>query len=86
MKLWILRPVMTIDDVPLDPWVPWYDKAFGFVVRAETEEEARKIAKTKGLDETWMCEDAWTNSNYSTCVPLLADGEAGIVIEDVRSA
>lgn len=36
MKLWLLRPVVGLDEND-NPWWPWYDKAFGFVVRAETE-------------------------------------------------
>ncbi len=46
MKLWILRPVK--DD---NLWDPWYDKAFGFIVAAETEEAARALAQSKGGDE-----------------------------------
>ena len=43
MKLWLLEAKANLptDD---NPWEPWYDKSFGFVVRAETEAEARKIA------------------------------------------
>lgn len=32
MKLWLLRPIET--EGP-NLWDPWYDKAFGFVVRAK---------------------------------------------------
>jgi hypothetical protein len=38
VRLWLLRPVESGSAF----WEPWYDKAFGFVVRAETEEDARK--------------------------------------------
>ena len=50
MKLWLLRPR---EDLPYDkdPWEPWYDKAFGFVVRAETEERARAIGQESGMAE-----------------------------------
>lgn len=45
MKLWLLRPI--------DPhgglWDPWFDKIFGFVVRAETETEARTLADRKSV-------------------------------------
>lgn len=37
MRLWELRPI----DKDSGPWEPWYDKAFGFVVRADTEAQAR---------------------------------------------
>lgn len=49
MKLWELRPInRTGEETPMggqkpDPWDPWYDRAFGFVVRAETAEDARRI-------------------------------------------
>ena len=38
MRLWILRPI----DEAAGQWSPWFDKAFGFVMRAETEEAARR--------------------------------------------
>ena len=49
MKLFHLYPKENIEGE--NPWSPWYDKAFGFVVRAETEEEARKLANEEGGDE-----------------------------------
>ena len=36
MRLWLLRPQEGLIEGD-NPWDPWYDKAFGFVVRAETE-------------------------------------------------
>lgn len=44
MKLWLLRPRT---DLEYSPWAPWFDKAFGFVIVAQTEGEARKIAFTE---------------------------------------
>ena len=46
MKLWLVRPIETDDDGD-DPWEPWYDKAFGFVIRAESDQKAREIANEK---------------------------------------
>ena len=43
MKLWLLRPRENFAKGN-NPWHPWYDKYFGFVIRAETEDEARSIA------------------------------------------
>lgn len=89
MKLWLLEPVRTL---PVDdnPWEPWYDKAFGFVVRAETEAEARALAQAEGGDEIYGpnvndC-PAWTDNRYSTCVELLPDGPIGVVLRDFASA
>jgi hypothetical protein len=84
MKLWLLRPVgYGTDDI--DPlWVPWYDKTFGFVVRAETEAEARTFAQANAGDEKeiWEPTEPWTSAEHSTCVESVALGPAGVVIED----
>ena len=91
MKLWILRPINT----EAAPWEPWYDKAFGFVVRAENEEQARQFAHDEAGDEnrgeflgkrTANTNSPWLNKNYSTCIELVPDGKAGIVIKDFASA
>ena len=99
MKLWLLRPIEGLEN---DPWEPWYDKAFGFVIRAETEKRAREIANENGGNET--CElnaricrtgsdpiyqtlsDPWIDSTLSTCDELLADGEECVLIKDERWA
>ena len=86
MKLWILRPV-----VGNDLWVPWYDKAFGFIVRAKNEKEARALAQAEAGDEAWDNQfrsgiPAWTDPKNSTCEPLSARGEAGIVMQDFAAA
>jgi hypothetical protein len=84
MKLWLLRPK---DDLPKgdNPWEPWYDKAFGFIIRAETEREARSMAQAEGGDE---CDgirrkrQIWTDEKYTTCTELQPDGEKMIVLRD----
>ena len=50
MKLWILRPIKGLgsDD---NPWEPWYNKAFGFVVRADNVKDARKFANEDAGDD-----------------------------------
>lgn len=93
MKLWLLRPRKDLPEND-DPWDPWYDKAFGFVIRAETEEEARVFANKDGGDETGKVShrtyrtggDPWLNSKMSSCEELKPDGEAGTVIQDFHSA
>lgn len=88
MSLWLLRP----NDYGHDdgwvgaagsPWEKWYDKAFGFVVRAETENEARRMAQEQSGDEG---DTAWLSSEFSTCTELTADGEAAVVIRDFAAA
>lgn len=85
MKLWLLLPVEG-DDL----WEPWYDKAFGFVIAAETEEQARIIAQKGGGDECgWEGDDpAWVDPTHSTCVELTADAytEPTVVMRDFASA
>jgi len=81
MKIWILRPQWDTD-----LWAPWYDKAFGFIVRAETEEDARKLANEKTGDENWEGIDAWNNTKYTTCEPLLDAGEPEVILRDYAAA
>lgn len=78
-----------------NPWKPWYDKAFGFVVRAETEEDARKWAHEEAGDEnrgefmrgkTANTTTPWLDPKYSTCVELSGDGPLGVVMRDFASA
>jgi hypothetical protein len=79
MKLWLLRPV----DDTLEPWMPWYDRMFGFVIRAEGEKAARKLASSKAGDEG---PEAWLTPEHSTCVELKADGPEEVVMEDYNPA
>lgn len=94
MKLWILKPVENLSQGD-DPWEPWYDKAFGFVVRAETEEEARKFAHEQAGDENRGVflgskiadtNSPWLDAKYSTCTELTVEGEAGVVLQDFHAA
>ncbi len=96
MKLWLLkkRSDLPADD---DPWNPPHDKNHGLVVRAETEEMARRIARDNAENEKHVKEmrrgftgemfvvrtfAAWTDEKYSTCVELSVDGEEGVIIVD----
>ena len=79
MKLWLLK---AREDLPEgdNPWEPWYDKNFGFVVRSETEEQARQLAHENDTKQPWL------NSKYSQCTELLQDGEAEMIMQDFRAA
>jgi len=96
MKLWILRPVAGLPEDD-NPWEPWYEKAFGFVIRAETEEDARKIAHGKAghenngefklshpsdADNTWKTTTPWMDAKYTSCSELSAEGGAGVLMRD----
>jgi hypothetical protein len=85
MKLWILRPVEGLAYNIDNPWEPWYDKAFGFVVRADTEEEARKLAESDSGDESYGG-TPWLDAALSTCAELLPEGDACVVMKDFHSA
>jgi hypothetical protein len=83
-KLWILRPIPVSETTPgaplvPSPWVPWYDKTFGMVIRAVSERSARSIAAEHCADEG---EEVWLNSEYSSCVELLSEGNAGVIMVD----
>jgi len=94
MKLYILRPKENLSESN-DPWNPWYDKSFGFVVRAETPKKARKIAHENAGDENRgaflgmqisTTNSPWIDPNFSTCRQLKTEGKSGLVIQDVYSA
>ena len=87
MKLWLLRPSEEIwdDDDNKNPWTPWHDKCFGFVIRAETEAEARRLADMNAGEENELhgeTHSTWLDSVYSTCTELTSDGEPGIILQD----
>ncbi len=82
MKLWILA-ARTETNIKNDPFIPWYDKMFGIVVRAENEEIARYIASENNGEEK---PEAWLNEDYSTCEEILSDGEEMVILRDVTMA
>ena len=94
MKLWLLRPVEDLEKGD-NPWEPWYDKVFGFVIRAESEKDARSTAQDEAGDETrgrFMGKKTadttqpWLEKKYSTCMELTTEGVAGLIIKDFASA
>lgn len=84
MRLWILRPVEGLPEND-DPWEPWYDKAVGFVVRAETEAAARRLANAQAGDENSHAA-VWLDRAVSTCVELTPEGDEGVVLRDYMAA
>ena len=75
MQLYILRPIRF--------WSPWYDKAFGFVVRATSESEARKVASEGAGDEG---NAVWLDPEKTTCYILNTEGPSEIIIRDFAAA
>lgn len=87
MQLWIIRPVENLPEQN-DPWFEKYDIALGFVVRAESEGQARILAdRFAGSNDgtfhngyRWV--NPWLETDYSTCEPLSHEGEEGVIIMD----
>lgn len=82
MKLWILRPIdatvsIVINDLKVKQWT--WDCAYGFVVRAETESEARTFAGKEAGDEEAT---PWLDPKLTSCEVLTFEGEAGVVLRD----
>ena len=92
MKLWLLRHIAGRPE-----WEPWYDRAFGHVVRAETEQQARELAaEAAGAEAPWDWDrdplgkkrkhNPWLDAAASTCVELTTGGAAEVVMTDLHSA
>ena len=79
MKLWILRPVKTLNS----PWDPWYDKCFGMVIRAKSEELARSLASRYSGSEG---SEPWQNPIQSSCEILDKEGPEVVLMLDVAGA
>lgn len=93
MRLWLLRARRDLPEAG-DPWEPWYDKVFGFVIAAETEEQARAMATERGGDEIKAARPwnggnarAWLDADLSICRELRAETcPAGVALRDYASA
>lgn len=89
--LWRLQPKNNLkkDD---NPWDPWFDKCFGFVIRAKDEKSAREYADANAGEENRggflgkraITRHPWLDTDYTTCTQLIAEGKEGIIIEDKR--
>lgn len=76
MKLWLLKP---IENETGKKWYNKRDANTGFVIRAETEHEARILANETILFN-YNHDDEWLNVLKTTCKELLPDGEKGLVL------
>lgn len=89
--LWLLSVAETTEADAV--WSTWYDKNFGFVVRASSEEEARALAQaearrydTEGHSHGIEPDDAWLKPSLTSCTRLLEEGSVGIILRDYRGA
>lgn len=86
MKLWLLSARKDLPD-EINPWNPWYDRTFELVVRAKSEEAARRLAHENGGPENGVhgcTKEPWLDPNYSTCEVLTAKGRAGVILKHIR--
>jgi hypothetical protein len=69
-----------------DPWQPHNERAFGFVVRAADQEEARWLAHQGGGEENKTLEGVspWLDENYSVCEELSPDAAAEVLLVNFR--
>lgn len=74
MKLWLLKRT---DEVG-------WDQGRAFVVRAETEAEARQLASNEAGDYREPT-DKWADPSFSTCTELTSDGAPEIILEDFKA-
>lgn len=93
MKLWLLRPIgfeghhWESPDKG-SPWQVWYDTMAGFVVRAETELQARELAAEVAGEEQFAdrarnirrIPNPWIESDLVSCTELMAEGAPGVLI------
>lgn len=94
MKVYILKPKNELPEND-NPWEPWYDKCFGFIIRANSEKEAREFADENAGDENReqffnkknaKTTNPWLDKNYTTCEELSDNGEEGVIMRNFASA
>ena len=73
MKLWLLKATDKAEELGKQSW----DSYDSFVIREETEQNARLRASTEAADEG---ADTWLNPELSTCKELIGKGKPEIVI------
>jgi hypothetical protein len=78
MTLWHLQAI----DRNKGPWDRWYDTTDAFVIRADSEEEARAMTKKNAGDEVEYNKgkNPWLDPGLTSCVELTLDGEPTVVI------
>jgi len=64
----------------------WYDSFDSFVVRAQSEDEARQLAQRKIADESRIAADFWLNPVFSSCNELHSAGRSEIVLGSFNAA
>jgi hypothetical protein len=73
---------MNLYKISRDPFAVDYDENIGFVIRADSEEKCRKIAKAHHSDEPESC---WDIAEIET-LALGVCGHAGVVLRSNKGA
>ena len=94
MKLFLLKPQQNLPEGD-NPWKPWYDKAFGFVVRADNEQAARQLVVDHATALDYWQDDfkvgregknVWLDKKYTSCTEIPANGKQEIIMRDFHAA
>jgi hypothetical protein len=69
-----------------DPWQPPDERAFGFVVRATDEEQARWLAHEAAGEENGTLDGVspWLDTNYSSCEMIREEGTGEVLLVNFR--
>jgi hypothetical protein len=68
---------------PIEDWDPWYDKAFGFVVRASSELHARQLACEECGEEG---KEVWLDASKTRCEAIEPNGPPEVLCRDFAQA
>jgi len=79
MKLYLIIPIIR----NAGPWKCWYDKVFGFVVRAKSAKEARSLCAQQAADEG---AEVWLDKKLTSCKVLYSNGPSLIILKEVHWA
>lgn len=74
MRLWLL-------DRAVPNGAPLYDCAHGFVIRAEDEIAARRLADGFAGDEG----PRWTDPTFARCAEVTMDGPTAMILRDFNA-
>jgi hypothetical protein len=84
MTLWHLQAIKR----DKGPWDRWYDTTDAFVIRADSEEEARAMTEEDaGFEvENNKGKNPWIDPGLTSCVELPLEGETTVVIYSFNAA
>lgn len=69
--------------VRVDGYTP-YDDFESFVIRADSETQARQLAFDKAIDDQWAEEGIWLDAVVTTCKAINTNGESEIILASYK--